>query len=155
MASSDIYSALAALAPTYDSDVTISVRWPDAGSSTDALSNFLDESDGPVRMLGVPDNLDETNTEFEFIALGASARRTYVIQDRLWLIPAEFEQGLQYNSPKMIKYVDSYNSQVLNNRGLTTQSHITDIRYRYGWKTWADGVVWFTVDAIATIEEFC
>jgi hypothetical protein len=53
----------------------------------------------------------------------------------------------------MRKYIDSYTTQMKNNRGLTTQSHIVDVSYSYGPKEWGE-VTWFTVDAVVTIEEF-
>ena len=151
MASSDIYSALAALTPQYDTDIPVNVRWPTDSDS--AIKPVLGESSKPMRILGVPQNTDESNISFEFIALGNPYKHTYLIQDRLWLGPTEFNEGLEKNSPNMLKYIDSYTAQVKANRGLTTQSHILDVRYSYGWNEWG-GVQWFTVDAVVTVEEF-
>jgi hypothetical protein len=157
MASSDIYSAIAALTPTYDSDVTVNVRWPNAGSSSDALQNTLHESDAPMRMLGIPENTDENIISLEFTGLGNATERDYLILDRLWLLPTPMDQSLQYNAPKMLKYIDSYNIQVRDNRGLTTQSHIESVSYTYGWNNWPDagGVTWFTVDVVLEVQELC
>lgn len=157
MASSDLYSALAALTPQFDTDVTINVRWPNSGGSSDAMANTLHESDAPMRILGLPERVGVgNNMEFAWIALGTSHKVTHTIQDRLWVLPAEMDQKLIYNSPKLIRYVDSYNTQITNNRGLTSQSHIVSVTYRYGWNYWPEigGTSWFTLDALVTLEEF-
>lgn len=153
MASSDIFAGLAALTPQYDTDVSVGVRWPT--TDTDSyLIETLDENEAPIRILGIPENLNEENTEFAWIALGKAAKHTYIIMDRLWLSPAEMNEGLEKNTPRMVRYIDSYNTQVLNNRSLgRNNAHVVDVRYNYGWRPWITAT-WFTVDAVVTVEEF-
>ena len=140
-----ILDNVAALAPSYDSDVAISVR------NVDQLKDTLQISDCPVRMLLVVD--PDQYHEMAFVAMGKTAKVTWKIVDRLFIREATLGQGVAEWSDLLFTYTASYIEQVRSHRGIDRQATIVDVSFRPEVMEWGDGH-WAVVDAVLTIEEF-
>jgi hypothetical protein len=116
----EIFVAIAAWAPTHDSDVSVSVR------SVEDMQNNLNAGDLPVRMLLIP---GEEDAGLSFVALGKTLGVTWELLDRLYLRVASHGRGLQDYTADLIAYVKSYITVIQNNRAPTSQSHVRAVRF--------------------------
>jgi len=143
----NIYTAIKAFAPTYDSDATITVR------DVDELKDMRLEI-GPIRMLFLPED-----TAQEFVAMGNPFKNVWRINDRLYYGKTGGGGGIATANDNIRKYIASYMDAVRSNRGLgasVTQSHIIGAEYtpRNDLTYGADDTNWYGVDVLLTIEEF-
>ena len=140
----EIFAAIAAYSPTYDSDVTVSVR------NMEDIQNILNSGDLPVRMLVIPG--ENTDADLSFVTLGKTMLVQWEILDRLYLRVPSHGRGLQDCTEDMIKYVKSYVTVIKNNRAPTSQSHVVSVRFQPGIYEWA-GEQYAGVDVRLLIEE--
>jgi len=140
-----ILDNVAAMTPSYDSDIAVSVR------DVDQLKDTLQISDCPVRMLLVVD--PDQYHEMAFIAMGKTAKVTWKIVDRLFIKEATLGQGMAEWSDLLFAYTASYIEQARSNRGIDSQATIVDVSFRPEVMEWGTNT-WAVVDAILTVEEY-
>lgn len=148
----EIYTAISALSPTYDSNVTISVR------NYDQIRNDFHEADAPMRMLlvGIPSG-DAEDVMFVGVGSGQTMRIQWLITDRVFIRPAMQGMGLEDNTEDLLTYMDSYISAIQGIRAPTSQSIIKSIRTIPGVYYWPDcpeGTAYFGVNVEIIVEEF-
>ena len=144
-----IMTGIEALAPTYDSDITVRV-W-----GYDAIKDTLNEATCPVRMILAP--ADGADAGAEVITHGV-AKTTWSIVDRLYLMPVNLDTGIQAYNHKWFLYIESYSAAVKANRCLsTTNATVTGVQFsKLEPKSYPEGSAgaYWTIDAILTVEEF-
>jgi hypothetical protein len=146
-----VMSGIEALAPTFDSDISVTV-W-----GYDAIKDTLNEGTCPVRMILAP--ADDTTTGLDFIALGTGTNKTtWTIVDRVYLMPVTLDMGIQAYNHKYFQYMESYTTAVKNNRCLSTKTaYITNVTasnlYPRAYPEGSEGAFW-CIDVILTVEEF-
>jgi hypothetical protein len=140
-----IIDAVAAWGPTYDSDVSISVR------QSDTLVDTLHPDDCPLRMLLVVD--DDAESEFEFIAMGGTIKASWRLIDRLYIRPAEEGEGIAAWADKVEAYVSSYAGVVRSNRNPVAMVTIPSFTYSSGVREWG-GIQWATITMALQIEDY-
>lgn len=151
MASTDMFAAMSAWTPSYDSDVTVNVRYP-GGVGVNNLRNEFSESDCPMRMIGLPE-VPGAVQDWGFIRLGTGGSNTYRIVDRLYLNPTVMQLGLEYSSIWLWRYQDSYTTAMRAGKAITDCATIRSVEYQHGWREW-NNISYYTIDCIVTIEEF-
>ena len=140
-----IIDAVAAWTPVYDSDVAIAVRQ----SST--LIETLQPDDCPLRMLLVVD--DDSESEFEFIAMGGTIKAAWRLIDRLYIRPAGEGEGIAAWADKVEAYVSSYAGVVRSNRNPVAMVTIPSFTYSSGVREWG-GVPWATITMVLNVEDY-
>lgn len=152
MAIATIMAGIKALAPTFDSDVVVNVR------GYDEIEATLNESECPMRMIGMPD--DKNRSQFDFIAMGkASNKMTWEILDRLYMFPVNLDLGVENYAHHIFDYKESYAAQANNNRKLgTTNAKIEQVTfdgpYVRNFPDVPGAPAFWVVDAVLIVEEF-
>ena len=146
-----IMSGIAALAPTYDSDVTVNVR------GYNAIEPTLNEAECPMRMILAPD--ESVGAEMSVISLGAVQKVTWTILDRLYLFPVNLDQGIENYNHKLYDYMASYSAAVKANRCLsTTDASVQGVSFTAPFvRNFPDvegATAFWVVDAVLTVEEY-
>ena len=145
-----IYDSIAALTPTYDSDVTIGVRNYD--NNKDILKDFS----MPVRVLTVLDDAQQP-TEFSHIALGTTQGVEWFILDTLYLGSVQAHPiGLAGYSLQIVNYTASYLEQIRLNRSPSTCSTIRGARIIpriRNWPNFEGQPAYYAIDAIINVFE--
>jgi hypothetical protein len=142
-----IYSALAGLAPTYDSDVTVRVQ------SIGKVNEFAHTDDLPMRKLQAFQN--ESGSEMAFLALGTTVTVTWTVVDRFLMRHANQGAGWEEFADELTLYCASYINILKSNRALTCGSHVENVSFRPGIFTFPEGSAKRIagVDVILTISE--
>lgn len=146
-----IMTGIEALAPTFDSDIAVTV-W-----GYDGIKDTLNEATCPVRMILAP--ADDVLAGVEFVAMGSGVNKTiWTIVDRVYLMPVNLDMGIQAYNHKYFNYVESYANAVKANRCLsTTNAVVTLLEFSKleprAYPEGSDGSYW-CIDAILTVEEF-
>lgn len=146
-----IMTGIEALAPTYDSDVTVNV-W-----GYDAIKDTLNESECPVRMVLAPD--DKVRSQMDVISLGATQKMTWEILDRLYMFPVALDQGIENYNHRFYFYKESYAAAVKANRCLSTtnasvQAVYFDGPYMRPYPDVEGSPMFWVIDALLVVEEF-
>jgi len=146
-----IKDALAALTPTYDTDVDVNV-W---GYSIKAT---LNESECPVRMFLNTD--DKNRAEFSFIGMGkASNLMTWDILDRLLMFPVNLDKGIENYNHRIDLYKEAYVTAVKADNCLgQSAARVTGITFDgphvINFPDIPSGTAYWAVDAVVTVEEY-
>lgn len=152
MSLSGIMTGLEALAPTFDSDVTVNV-W-----EYDAMKDTLNESECPVRLIGIND--DKQGAELEVTNLNNKDIATWSILDRLYIMPVNLDMGLENYNHKILDYMESYMAAVSANPciGLSNGGQVVNVSfsapYHLPFPNISGGVEFWVVDAVVTVEEY-
>jgi hypothetical protein len=140
----EIFIAIAAWTPTYDSDVSVNVR------SVEEMADTLNAGDLPMRMLLIPG--ENQDASLSFVSLGKTMSVEWELLDRLYLRVPSHGRGLQDFTADLIAYVKSYVTVIQNNRAPTSQSHVKYVRFEPGIFPWGNNQ-YAGVDVRLTIEE--
>lgn len=148
---SNIMSALAALTPSYSSDVNVNVR------SYNDITDTLSEAECPLRMLLAPD--DKMSASLSIKSMTSPATAEWRILDRLYIMPVLLNMGIETANHKIFDYMDSYMTIIKANRCLSlTNVNVTGIGfsapYVRRWPDAEEGVPFWAVDAVLSITEY-
>lgn len=152
MSISSIMTGIAGLAPSYDSDnVTVNI-W-----TYDSMDASLNESDCPVRMIGVND--EKQGALMDVFNLNNKDRAEWRILDRCFLFPVELDQGIENYNHKILDYMESYFSAVSADKCLgSSGAKVEQVEFSSPYVMRypdADGSpIFWVVDAVLTIEEY-
>ena len=145
-----IYDAIAAWTPTYDSDVTVPVK------NYDEVDNTFQDANAPHRFLLYGPSPAEMEAG-AFITLGKLQNLTWTIHDTLYLKASGTGVGYAEVCGKLLEYSADYVEVVRQNRAPTTQSHITSVACVPGILYWPPGdrtgTQYFGVDCVLTVQE--
>jgi hypothetical protein len=142
-----IFTAIYNFSVNYSTDVSAVHAW----NYTD-----LDASKQPAcpqRYLAVSGS-NEGN--LAFVAIGKMTSIEWTIEDTLLMKAATEGDALKENSADLIAYAKAYITAVRNARGLTAQSHITDVQIVPGIYYWPDdssGIPYVGVRCTLTVQE--
>lgn len=152
MSISTIMAGIATLAPTYDSDVTVKV-W-----TYDSMFDTLNESDCPVRMIGLND--DKQQAEMELYDLDMPDQAEWQILDRCYLFPVALDKGIENYNHKLFDYMESYMTAVSGNKCLGAAG-VTYVRrvefappYKRPYPDIDGSPIFWVVDAVLTVKEY-
>lgn len=153
MSIDSILNAIGALAPTYDSDVSITVYGP---SNYTAIPDALPENKCPCRFIIAPDT--KVGADMSYMSLGNTARLDWKILDRLFLFPANLSQGIETQNLRLYRYAESYADTLRQSRclGLTNVSQTgvnISVPYVREYPYVAGATQYYIVDCVVSVME--
>ena len=143
MSAVDVFVAVAAWTPTFDSDVTPKV-W-----NYNQIKATLPSAATPIRILSAI----ETPGEFAFIALGKTNKVAWRLVDLLLIRPVVQGDGIKSESAHFVQYADSYRQAMYDHRAVTSSAIVSSATIEPGVYPWND-VQYFGVKCTMTIEDF-